>query len=480
MEPVITAFILDCFGDVRWREAPGNLESVYGALGRPVSLRRIEGPAGEDLLARIHAESEGSDWVLIGHADSAFYSQKECRRLVDAVLKYDNDWGFAENHPPGIVFDMIRRSALPVMENLRAKGKVPMRRSLLGEILLQDVNLFDLENLYSEANLRTLRLSFFQDSPQNRDALRAIAGLVGARAWNRDLDWDELALLILENRHKLRVLPKYWEIETSRHCTQRCTMCPKGLLPADDGAFMEPAALGGLIGRICAFAPDPVIAFTGMGDAAAHPRFLECLRAALAHPIEELLVETSGSDWTREMADEILKLPGGDRLTLVFSLDAVDPALHASLRPGDRPLSDFLETVEYLLLRRPKNTWVQAVKMNENFEHLVAFHRHFQRLTPNLIIQKYNPWRGLLPERRLHPAVPFDRIDCWHLKRDMVVRVDGRVPVCKQDLKGEHILGNALTEELKVVWERGQAPFEKHVAGWDFCKGCDEFYTYNY
>ncbi|MBN8217845.1 MAG: spiro-SPASM protein [Spirochaetes bacterium] len=481
MDTQITAFILDVFGNDPPPEIPGNLESVYRGLGRPVDVQRVDGPPGEDLLTRLHRQSEGSEWVLIGHGDSAFYSLHECRRLVEAVLKYDNDWGFAENHPPGIVFDMIRRSALPVMENLRAKGKLPYTRPFLGEILLQDVNLFDLENLYSDVNLRTLRLSFFPDSPQDRETLRAIAGLLDGKAWNVDLDWNALAARILAHRHLLRVHPKYWEIETSTRCLQRCAMCPKTTLgDAAPPAFMDPATFDALVGRICQFSPKPVLALTGLGDAASHPNFLGILAAALAHPVAEVLVETSGADFDLSLADQIMALPGGERLSLIFSLDAVDPKLHAELRPGERPLSAFLETVEYLLLRRPANTWVQAVKMNENFEHLVAFHKHFQRLTPNIIIQKYNPWRGLLPERRLHPAVPFDRIDCWHLKRDLVIRVDGTVPVCKQDLRNEHRLGNAIHEDLETIWARGQAHFEKHLAGWEFCRGCDEHYTYNY
>jgi len=51
---------------------------------------------------------------------------------------------------------------------------------------------------------------------------------------------------------------------------------------------------------------------------------------------------------------------------------------------------------------------------------------------------------------------PFERIDCWHLKRDMIIRATGDVPVCKQDVKGEHIMGNVLKEDIKAVWERSK------------------------
>ncbi|MBL8994892.1 MAG: SPASM domain-containing protein [Spirochaetia bacterium] len=182
---------------------------------------------------------------------------------------------------------------------------------------------------------------------------------------------------------------------------------------------------------------------------------------------------------TRESSDRLIALPGGEKLSLIFSIDAVKPELYASLRPGG-DFAKILEEIEYLLLRRNKNTWVQIVKMNENFEHLVDYHHFFKKYTANIIIQKYNRYQGRLPERRLNPMQPFEKIDCWHLKREVVVDVEGRVLVCKQDLGKEHVLGNLLEDSMETIYQRGLPFLDKHIRGWDFCSGCDEYYTYNF
>lgn len=476
-EPTVKAFLVPPPGGAEYAE--GNLREVYRTLLPGTEPEVLAGPFGEDLLTVLHRESEGATWVWVGFADGPFYSVHENRRLWDLMLQYDNDWGFGENHPPGVVFDIIRREALPVMENLRAKGAVKPSRSFFQDILLQDVNLFDLENLYSESVLRPMRLSLYPDSLQDGENLATLKSLLNGRAYNRDVAWADLAKTILANRNRFRTRPKYVELEVSTDCGQACVICPRTLAPpAVRHMAVEDACR--LVSDLCAFAPRPVIGLTGMGDAATHPRFLELLQGLLNLPVESVVVETSGVEWTPELADGVLALAGGERLTLIFSVDAVDPELHRKLRPGRRDLDAFLPVIENLLLRRPAGTWVQLVKTLETVDHMLPFHRYFEKFTRNILIQKYNPYRGVLPERRIHPATPFETIDCWHLKRELVVRVDGTVPVCKQDLGNAHVLGNVLTDGWETVWKNGQSHFEKHVAGWDFCRNCDEHYTYNF
>ena len=47
----------------------------------------------------------------------------------------------------------------------------------------------------------------------------------------------------------------------------------------------------------------------------------------------------------------------------------------------------------------------------------------------------------------------------------MNILLDGRVPCCREDLaalKGAAVWGNAFSEELSCVWERGAALYGKH------------------
>ncbi|MEJ5190251.1 MAG: SPASM domain-containing protein, partial [Breznakiellaceae bacterium] len=77
---------------------------------------------------------------------------------------------------------------------------------------------------------------------------------------------------------------------------------------------------------------------------------------------------------------------------------------------------------------------------------------------------------------------PLHRFPCWHLKRDLTVLLDGSVPLCREDLKREHVLGNLFHQPIEEIWERMGKVYldhtqEKYPA---LCERCDEYYTYNF
>ena len=70
---------------------------------------------------------------------------------------------------------------------------------------------------------------------------------------------------------------------------------------------------------------------------------------------------------------------------------------------------------------------------------------------------------------------------CWHLRRDMVVLVDGTVVRCGQDLDAAATRGNALRDDIARIWRRGLPDLQAHVTGDypELCRQCDEYYTFN-
>ena len=88
----------------------------------------------------------------------------------------------------------------------------------------------------------------------------------------------------------------------------------------------------------------------------------------------------------------------------------------------------------------------------------------------------------MLPQKKVTDLSPLNRFPCWHLKRDLHVLLDGSVPVCREDLTGEHSLGNIFSDPLEEIWERGKEWYEMHIAGEypRLCGDCDEYYTYNF
>ena len=91
------------------------------------------------------------------------------------------------------------------------------------------------------------------------------------------------------------------------------------------------------------------------------------------------------------------------------------------------------------------------------------------------------PIADTLPDRQVADLSPLERHPCWHLKRDLAVLLDGSVPMCREDLRRDHLLGNLETDGIAAVWERGQEIHQRHLDQDypEICRRCDEYYTYN-
>jgi len=164
----------------------------------------------------------------------------------------------------------------------------------------------------------------------------------------------------------------------------------------------------------------------------------------------------------------------------IVSLDSYEPVLYKKLR-GDG-FDQAVATARLLLELFPGRVYMQAVRMNENEEQLERFYREWKKETENVIVQKYDAFSGFLPDRKVTDLSPLNRFPCWHNKREIAVLIDGSVPLCREDLKKQHRLGNAFTDPMEKIWKEGEAVYHRHVSGDypDLCKGCDEYYTFNF
>ncbi len=451
--------------------------AVFKQLG--IELLEQDIKNNDNFLQNIYKATAGYDAVVIAYPDSPYYSFRENERLLTNFRRYKCDFGFADNYPQGVVFEVIRREALPVMDNVRKQNQIAVNRAIFRNIIEIDVNMFDLENLYTDKQLRVFRLSFFADSLQNKYILDRIAALPAAKKYGRETDFPELADALLANRHLLRTLPKYYEFEVTTRGAGAYIYSPYYNLTRPETADLSLSDFKDILGQISSFTSNAVIGLNSYGHTLAHKQLLSMAEAVLQNG-HNCLIESTPDQLDPAGREQLHSLLADAKLRIIFYLDAVDPELYKYIHPAGKDFKTAMENVEYFLLRRQHNTYVQAVKMKCNFDHLVEFHKYFSKFTGNIIIQKYNTFRDILPERRINPMQPLEKIDCWHLKREMFIKPDGNVPVCRQDIKGEHILGNLLKEDIHNIFSRGEEYFSRHINGWDYCQNCDEYYTYNF
>jgi spiro-SPASM protein len=442
----------------------------------PPGFEAVRLPAGgvADLLGALSRLAEGADHLFYFFADCPLLDSGLASRLLENHRKYYADYTFADGYPLGLAVEILRPGVLPVLAELgKSCPEVQAAdRGAVFEVVKKDINAFDVETELAPADLRLLRLSLSSDTRRNHLLLTRLLEAGAA-------DAESACRLVQEKPELLRSLPAFYSIQIVAGCPQLCSYCPYpkfGIQRTGKQGEMELERFAGLADKIRAFSGDAVLSVSLWGEPAYYSRFPE-LAAAVRERGLRLIVETSGVGWDPGVLGEITAGPG---IEWIVSLDADSPELYQALR--GEGYQEALRAIDLLAARFPSQVHVQAVRMKENEERLEDFYRAWKARTGKVIIQKYDHFSGLLPDRRVADLSPLKRFPCWHLKRDLAVLLDGRVPLCREDVHLRHPLGNLFEEELAEVWARGERWYRDHLRQEypSLCAGCDEYYTYNF
>lgn len=430
------------------------------------------------LLEALAELGEGHDDIFYCFADCPLLDAGLAARMHASHRRYFADYTFADGFPAGLAPEILSPETARRLRSLAGDGalsKTAPDRATLFTVLTQDINSFDVETELSPVDLRMMRASLCADTERNFLLLSRLMDAGGRDA--------ESACRVLQERPALlRTLPAWFPVQVVERCPQSCTYCPYPVVagdPREKHGEMSTESFASLVSRIESFAGDAVVAISLWGEPSQHPGVQELARLALERPGIDLVIETSGVGW-KPGAMEGIRACSTRSPTWIVSLDAASQSVYAALR-GDG-FSEALAAAERLQALFPASTWVQAVRMKDNEEDLEAFYGAWKARTDRVIVQKHDSFCGLLPDRRVADLSPVSRFPCWHLMRDFPVLLDGTVPLCREEVRRGRVLGNAFSEDLAAIWERGADLHAAHVRR-EYpgnCAGCDEYYTFNF
>lgn len=428
-----------------------------------------------ELLRALIDLSRGYDQIYYVYGDAPFLDSDLALKMMENHLAYHGDYNFADGYPYGLAPEIIKTAALPALMVLVQDPPSAIQRDTLFSLISRDINSFDLETEISPVDLRQMRVSLTTDTERNSLLCRRLAE-------EKPRNAEDVCRILQEKGAIHRTLPAYLGVQIVEGCPQACFSCPYPLFGGDilnKRAFMDPEAFDGIAEKVASFCGDAVLGVSLWGEPALHPDFLRLARSVAERPGLSLLVETSGIGWKDETLRETEKILG-EKISWIVSLDTLDSQLYQRIRgPG---YTEAMDRAKLLLEIFPRHTYVQALRMEENEEGMEDFFRYWREKTPQVIIQKYDYFCGYLPQRKPSDLSPLERFPCRHLERDLSILIDGTVPLCREDLKQERILGNIFTEDLSTLWARGEEVYREHLAEkyQGICGACDEYYTYNF
>jgi spiro-SPASM protein len=305
----------------------------------------------------------------------------------------------------------------------------------------------------------------------------------------KGLSPDEIAAAVLTKQDRLRILPAFAAVQVVQNHAQNVTYLPHSRVGigvardhgagAERGQEMSVERFGSLIDDLERFSPGIVIQVSLWGEVGLHSAVAELIASMEEREASWLLLETSGVGWP-DAAQSAVEKMSLTRSRLVIDLDASSPEVYRELRgEGFDQANTFAGE---MLAAHGDRVYVRATRMKENARDVEQFYRQWKERTENVIIQKYDHFCGVLPDRKLVDISPVERMPCWHLKRDLSILLDGSVPMCREDLAREHALGNVFEEGVEAVWARNEVYYQAHVDGAlpDLCQRCDEYYTFNF
>ncbi len=418
------------------------------------------------------------DHVLFLYTNTPFNDSQVLKSLIDLHISEMAEYTFTENYPGGVGAEILSYPTLRKLRNIASGNNEAFGRESISKIIHFDINQYDVEVLVSEIDQRKERLRLTCD--KQRDYLITQKAFKLLSDEQKTPSLQALYELIHSHPEFMRSTPAYVEIEITNDCQCECVICPRTHLMKRKVDFMPLDKYQNIINGLKDLCDEVVVAFTLMGEPTLHPELYGMIEYSLSVEGITLILETNGILLDKPLVDRLMGLDS-KRLIIIVALDSPDPNIYQTIRGVDQ-----LKTVEnhasYLLEKRPENTYLQILRLKENDELLDSYYQKWAAFKDNIILQKYNPYRNLLVDRKGADLSPLKRFSCWHLKRDLSILVDGTVAFCKQDINGERSVGNVFEEGLEKVWEKLESFFIKDHKGQidPFCEHCDEWFTYNF
>ena len=410
--------------------------------------------------------------------DAPFYDFSEAKKMAENHIKYGLQLSNGDGFPEGLIPEIISADILDALIELNKRDsakKVDLSNGdSIFSLIMVDINSFDIDTILAEEDYSLLRVKLYSRGLHHTTICKAVGSsdIEGAH---------QISKFIGDNPKILRTQPAFYNIQINEQCPQKCSYCPYPTMREDvlsKGKEMSSKLLNKILSQAVELSDKAVISFSLWGEASLHSDIEAMILTVMSYPSLDLLIETSGIGWDKNLVQKLAN-EYKDRITWIISMDSDDKQEYQNIR-GD----GFEEAQSFAILMSElvkENCFIQAIRLKESEDSLVKFWERWNK-DGQPLIQKYDNFCLALADKKVVDLSPIKRFPCWHLKRDINILVDGKVPLCREDLKCEYSVGDLTVDSLKAVFANGEESYLKQCNGEynKLCRSCDEYYTFNF
>lgn len=463
---------------------PGNA-ALAGALKLNLKSTELEPAASEIAAIRQIFADRGVAHIFVFNGIFPLFDTELNAHLFKIHHEYRADITYGENLPPGIAPHLVSRDLLESLDVMEAND-ADVAAAGVRAFVEKNINQFHAEVHYQEPDLRLMRLDF---------SLSTRRSLAKTLAFFAKLDvgkpaYAQLQPLIVAAPELLHTFPSYIELEFSATSEHKSFFSPLRYVE-QQAARLSRENFDQVKAYIATGLKDTSVCASGLGEPLEHPLAAEFLSDLLGDDnIRYVFVETNGIQLNR-----LLPLAGhaqAKKLRVIVLLNSLakyqeySGAPESTLSQVKSNFAAFAQALTANKLNAQEQLFLQAFKVEENETEIDALYALADELGGSFLLQKYNRYAGLMPERRVSDMTPLERYSCWHLRRDLFIRANGDVAFCKQtvDPQKPTARGNLSKDALAEIWRAQRDDFvlnfqEKYPAHLP-CANCDEYFTFNF
>lgn len=470
--------------------SPSNVKLIEPFASSKVKVVSQDVNTNGELIKTVKAcvESSKADYAVFAWGDCPFINLNLTSELEDVFSKYRAEYAFADGYPYGLSPEFIHSGTLSILSELcdgiqKSRANSAVSRDAIFSVMSGDINSFEIETLIAPKDYRMLRFEFECSSKINRLACEKLYELAG-----EEKDVIAFCDKAEESAAVLKTIPNYYNIQISASYNHVSAYNPyEKFLSRDKSSFkdMDIETYRKIVSKIVETSPDAVICLSAWGEPLLNKDFVNIVKETVKFPGLSLFVETDGLNVTEEIACEVSKI-AGDKIDWCIVIDAFEKELYAQIH--NCSAEDFekaVNSVSVLEKYFEHRVYPQLTRMKSNEHQLEQFFKFWRnKESPSkgeVIVQKYDSFAGFLSDEKTADLAPLNRNVCWHLRRDMTVLADGKVPLCRE-CGFTSITGNILDDSIESVFEKYNEELQAHIKGQysEMCRKCDEYYTFNF